>query len=406
MEQASATVFPNNSAPIIDLAPACMIPPKDGASRRIWNLYEVITLHNTHTVLVSQNYLFRGRTEVVPLRSFSFWEKHKSLSALAALLTGKDYWQTRLMAEAHLTPRLLEARSHEPGAIIANFMYSVPLLHFWKGVVTKLIVDTHNFDADFYGSLMANTRNPAKRELCKRAIRLSDRILTELPPDTVMIHVSEDDRNSWCKKRPDLHHHVVENGCSIRPRKNVPDYNSRKKRLIFVGSLSVQMNLTALEYFASVFWPALEGSCEMMVVGSNPSPKLYRLCQKLQWCLHPNVPDDELETLYGQSHFAILPFTSGAGSKLKLLEACGRGIPVLSTSAGAVGTKNLPPLVFVHDDPRAWRNVISETQWLNPDHVALSLEYASQFSWEKLGAKYFQILAEAPITTIPSVRIG
>ena len=91
--------------------------------------------------------------------------------------------------------------------------------------------------------------------------------------------------------------------------------------------------------------------------------------------------------LYERAHFALLPFSYGAGSKLKLFEAVGRGVPVVATLAGAAGLEELPPNVFVSNSPDEWaRHVRTATQFHQPTPSALHA-----LSW-KSSAEQMEIL--------------
>jgi glycosyltransferase involved in cell wall biosynthesis len=89
------------------------------------------------------------------------------------------------------------------------------------------------------------------------------------------------------------------------------------------------------------------------------------MCQENQWMLRPNVSAQELEKLYEAAHFVVLPFSYAAGSKVKLFEAIGRGVPVVSTQAGVTGLQKVPETVFVSNDPQAWSGHIRTTTQFN-----------------------------------------
>ncbi len=237
----------------------------------------------------------------------------------------------------------------------------MPLLKLWRGKSNRLAIETHNYDPDIYGKLREASGNPLLRYLCGQASRFSLQQLASLPKGTMLVHVSDYDAAAYRKHRPDLEHVVIENGCRMAPRPTAPEYGgSAPKQLIFVGSLFAQMNQDALFHFARVYWPALRGSARMRVVGSLPPAAVASLCATEGWELSANVTDAELEQIYSSAHFAIAPFAYGAGSKLKLMEACGRGVPMLTTKGGATGMTNVPPCVHVTDEPKDWKRIVQE----------------------------------------------
>jgi glycosyltransferase involved in cell wall biosynthesis len=211
------------------------------------------------------------------------------------------------------------------------------------------------------------------------------------------MHVSERDSGLYRQLRPDLRHIVVENGTSIRLREVIPDYAGQEKRiLIFVGNLSAKMNYDALKHFATRFWPSLREYAGFRVVGSHPPAHVEKLCETKGWKLYANVSEDCLQRLYSEAHFAALPFAYGEGSKLKLFEACGRGVPALSTHCGVVGVKQLPALVTVSDDPQVWRKRVIETRSLAETELDQLIRFAEEFSWSKLAEKVLNAAQDCP----------
>jgi glycosyltransferase involved in cell wall biosynthesis len=389
-----------SSMRILNLAPHCTIPPKDGADRRAWHLHESLAPVGVDELFVTRNSVADG-DKVAPMPDLgSSWRDRKMLAALAALVSGKNYWEFKMLTPAFLR-EVAGLRPEDFHATIIHFLYSLPLLRQWSGRKMRLLVETHNFDPAIYAGLRDGSRNPLIRYMCDQATRHALRELAALPKGTTMVHVSEADATAYRQISPDLRHVVIENGCRVAPRATTPDYTAAgPKQLIFVGSLSTQMNQDALVNFSRTFWPLLRGAAKLRVVGSNPSSGVSTLCIAEGWELCPNVSDAELESLYTSAHFAVAPFAYGAGSKLKLMEACGRGVPMLSTQAGVTGVAKLPPCVLVTDEAKEWKRLVQE--WVpSPQAVRETLNFAEQVSWPALSARLAKIIADAELVTIP-----
>lgn len=391
----------SQSMRVLNLAPHCTIPPKDGADRRAWHLHESLVQMGVDECFVARNVVANANLEFTPLPGMeSSWRERKGLVALAALATGKSYWQFKMLTPAFLR-ETAGLRPEDFHATIIHFLYSLPLLEQWRGRSMRLLVETHNYDPAIFAGLRDTSRNPLLRYLCEQASRNSLRALAALPKGTTLVHVSEPDAAAYREKRPDLRHEVIENGCRVAPRAAAPDYaTTEPKQLIFVGSLSAQMNQDALVNFSRVYWPSLRGVARMRVVGSMPPSGIATLCIAEGWELCPNVSDAELENFYASAHFAVAPFAYGAGSKLKLMEACGRGVPMLSTQAGVTGMTKIPPCVQVTDEPKGWKRLVQE--WApSPQAVRETLEFAEQVSWPALAARLAKIIADSELVTIP-----
>jgi glycosyltransferase involved in cell wall biosynthesis len=377
---------------IIDLSPQASIPPMDGADKRAWHLYEGMVQAGIQGTFVGRTMLVNGLSPAEPHSPSNSWRERKAITALVALATGQDYWQVK-----HLLPgsrRLATVLAKQPyDLVLISMLYSFPLAESFVKRGIRLVVDTHNYDPAWFGALAAASKNPGLRHLCRRAARNSQRTLTKLPIGTVLVHVSEADANRYRSHRPDLAHVVVENGTTVRPRVKVPSYDAPGKRiLIFVGSLSAQMNQDALRHFATCFWPKLRDVADFRVVGSSPSSGVQKLCQEKGWALHSNVTEEQLKELYEEAHFAVLPFAYGEGSKLKFLEACGRGVPILATRAGLCGFTDYPKLVVASDIPQEWFQCIQTPSDLCPKNSQILVGFAERFSWDNLSDKLLQIL--------------
>jgi hypothetical protein len=82
------------------------------------------------------------------------------------------------------------------------------------------------------------------------------------------------------------------------------------------------------------------------------------------------------------------------------MEACGRGVPILSTQAGVTGMTTTPPCVLVTDEPKDWKRLVQE--WTpTPEAVRATLDFAEQVSWPALSARLAKIIADTELVTIP-----
>jgi hypothetical protein len=384
---------------LLNLAPHCTVPTVDGGARRAWQLQECMVAKGIDSRFIGQNIISdRGKTIPLPGKETG-WRERKDVNALFALLTGQSYWQYKMLRPPYVRA-VAAARQEDFFATIIHFLYSLPLLKLWRGKRMRLIVETHNYDPAIFGHLRDASRNPVLRHLCAQAARVSLRRLQALPAGTTLVHVSQSDSAAYQKLRPDLCHVVIENGCRVVPRATTPDYAAEPKQLIFVGSLYAQMNQDALFNFSRVFWPSLRGIARMRVVGSLPPTVLKSLCAAEGWELCANVTDAELEGFYASAHYAIAPFAYGAGSKLKLMEACGRGVPVLSTPDGVTGVTNLPPCVHVTDEPKEWQRIVQGWSPTTQD-IQQTLDFAGVLCWPSLAGKLIDTVKDSAVVTIP-----
>jgi glycosyltransferase involved in cell wall biosynthesis len=116
--------------------------------------------------------------------------------------------------------------------------------------------------------------------------------------------------------------------------------NGRKESpvVLFVGVLSHPPNTQAANELTERVWPLIKRKvpgAQLIIAGMNPERILAfrRTGDDVQ--VLGFVPD--LNEIYQRTAVVCCPIRSGSGTRIKIIEACGRGIPVVSTKLGAEG---------------------------------------------------------------------
>jgi glycosyltransferase involved in cell wall biosynthesis len=110
------------------------------------------------------------------------------------------------------------------------------------------------------------------------------------------------------------------------------------ENLLFVGSLGYRPNLDGLRWFAEEIWPRLSPifpALRVTVAGAEPGDEVREICLRSGFHLVAN-PED-IRPFYRTATAAIVPLRLGSGSRIKILEAGGCGVPVISTRKGVEG---------------------------------------------------------------------
>ena len=130
--------------------------------------------------------------------------------------------------------------------------------------------------------------------------------------------------------------------CASYPFPGDPRRPRQEDSLLFVGNFQHRPNVEGLRYFTDEIFPRIRArrpTATLTVVGAQASPELERAViasgEKGAVCFRGSVPDIR-EPLSEYAVF-VCPILSGAGVRVKLLEAFSAGIPVVSTSFGAEG---------------------------------------------------------------------
>lgn len=380
---------------IFFFAPIAEWPPKHGGSIRTVRLFEEFCrAFSASGFLIGSNFNYQIEAGHPTITELNASERSKTAAALSSLLQTDHYLKQKQLT-TEIRKRFEETVAEfKPDVLFMSYLYSSVLINCAPNGV-PVFIDTHNNDWEWFGNFKRCTRNPFVARVCDNSLQKTNDFLEALPARTTLMHVSEEDAEAYQQHRNDLTHLVVPNGCDVKPRNKQPDYDDPLSAILFVGSLSSQMNVDALKYFAEKFWPELKADARFTVLGSNPGAEVRHLCEDHGWRLLANADDATLDRAYEEANFAILPFAYGAGSKLKLAEACGRGVPVLSTSAGAKGVTNLPPSVIVSDDPETWSEAVL-TFVLEPPVLSEAIAFSEKHSWRHIANKFAETLTNRP----------
>lgn len=118
-------------------------------------------------------------------------------------------------------------------------------------------------------------------------------------------------------------------------RKRSPETN-----LLWMGGFWWYPNAEAAIWFATEIYPHIKDELVkkniiIHFLGANPPQELMNLSIDQNVIVHGFV--DSIEDILEKSHLLFVPLLSGAGIRVKILEAMANGIPVLSTSKGCEG---------------------------------------------------------------------
>ncbi len=114
-------------------------------------------------------------------------------------------------------------------------------------------------------------------------------------------------------------------------------------RLVFTGTLGYPPNSQGIAWFADHVWPEVLRTvpdAQLDIVGRAPPPSVLALGQRPGITVVGPVP--LMGPYYDRAHAVIVPILTGAGIRVKIVEALAAGRPIVSTSLGWEG---LPDVV-------------------------------------------------------------
>ncbi|MFQ6020333.1 MAG: glycosyltransferase family 4 protein, partial [Dehalococcoidia bacterium] len=109
--------------------------------------------------------------------------------------------------------------------------------------------------------------------------------------------------------------------------------------VLYVGTLSWQPNSQGLRSFLDESYPMLRREMPevgLIVAGAEPPPWLQRLAKREDG-LELVTPVEDAEPLYRRSRVFLETVRGGGGTKVKVLNALARGLPVVATPDGVDG---------------------------------------------------------------------
>jgi polysaccharide biosynthesis protein PslH len=174
---------------------------------------------------------------------------------------------------------------------------------------------------------------------------------------------SHDDLQALQELRPQLSISVVPNVVDtdyIQPA--APDRpDGDLPILLFQGVMDWYPNRDAVEYFANRIFFLIRAACpqvRFVVAGRNPpSDFVQRFSPSHHVEFTGTVPD--MRPYLASASVVVVPLRVGGGTRIKILEACAAGKPIVSTTIGAEGLDLEPGReILIADDPAGFASSV------------------------------------------------
>jgi polysaccharide biosynthesis protein PslH len=186
---------------------------------------------------------------------------------------------------------------------------------------------------------------------------------------------------------------------AIVPRQDKQDFPS----VAFSGTMSYPPNEEAVLHFAGNILPLIRkkfAEIKFYIVGRCPGKEVQRLA-----CSSVFVTGEveNVQDYLSQSNVIVVPIMTGAGMRIKILEAFAMGKAVVSTSLGAEGIAcSDGENIIIADDPREFAEKVcyllenrekAETLGSNARKL-VEMEYDADVVWKKWRKIYDRLLTE------------
>ena len=178
-----------------------------------------------------------------------------------------------------------------------------------------------------------------------------------------------------------------------------PEDPPAEPALIFTGNMRWPPNAEAVRWLLREVWPRVRDrvpSARLLAVGADPPADVAALAgDRVE--VPGRVP--ELEPWFERASIVVIPILSGAGIRLKVLDALASGRAIVSTTMGAEGARvaNGEHLVIA-DDAEAFADAVirlledpAERRRLGANARSLAEE---RYDWRALGDRFEALLRE------------
>ncbi|MGE3840913.1 MAG: glycosyltransferase family 4 protein [Vicinamibacterales bacterium] len=293
-----------------------------------------------------------GTVDTVPLRRSRMRDVQAGLNSLIGgtpFLIQRD----RMPAMSARLEQLLASDSFD--AVHADQLWMAPYASACN--VGLKVLDQHNAVFKVPERLARHHPNPVVRTLLRReAARLEAFEHETCESFDRVVWVSADDREAFPfdGRHPHAQHAVIP--IAVDPLERQPVSRTTPFRVTFLGGMHWPPNAEGARWFAEHCWPRIAQEVPdavLTVIGKGRLSDLAGRGAANRVVVTGYVAD--LERYLAETAVFIVPLLTGAGMRVKILDAWCWGVPVVSTAIGAEGIQvHHGDNILVADEPEAF----------------------------------------------------
>lgn len=372
---------------ILFLTSKPIFPSVDGGCRASLNFLQLLLSggHDVKNITIStQKHPFNAKEFPKDLRERiqpnHIWidTSIKFSNALLSLIKGTSYNYERFNKQKWSDLVLNEITSSEYDVIILDGLYSTgPIEKIRSKFAGKIFLRAHNVEYKIWSQLSEHTNNPFKKwyysKLSKHLKKVEHRIYSLIDG---IISITSIDENIFKKEFvPKVTITIPYTQPEVKPKKT---YTSAD--IFHLGSMNWEPNLEAVRILKTEIFPKIREalpSTILKIAGSHMDVKDFDDPEK---GVEAVGFIEDLEDWYQTEGIFVSPIQSGSGVRIKILEAMNHGIPVITTTLGALGI------------PQDGQIIIAES---NDEIIEKAIALASNESLRKeLGQKAAQFMRD------------
>jgi glycosyltransferase involved in cell wall biosynthesis len=234
--------------------------------------------------------------------------------------------------------RRLSERSFD--AVHVDQLWMAPYVHRCAGIALR-VLDQHNAVFRVPERLAANRTNPLVRTLLRYETRKMERYERRTFDDFGhVVWVSDEDRQAFPALNGAASHQVIP--IAVDTKSRTPIRRSCPFRVTFLGGIHWPPNAEGVRWFARHAWPHVlraVPNAVLTVVGKGSVGTLGTNTTASNVVVTGYLSDTELSQVLVETAVFVVPLLTGAGMRVKILDAWSWGLPIVSTTVGAEGVR-------------------------------------------------------------------
>jgi glycosyltransferase involved in cell wall biosynthesis len=220
----------------------------------------------------------------------------------------------------------------------------------WGKLNIPICLEMHDVEATLKKYLGFSPKEIKEAEkITKDACFLADQIVCMTPLDFKQIT-----EKSFANKKKVI---ILPNPVDT---KEFPFYGPNLKflNIIFVGNMFYWPNNNAVKFIINKIYPQLKNQKDLKIYFVGMFPKYLKRANKNKQIIFTGSVNN-LNKYFKKASIALCPVKEGSGMKVKILNYCSAGLPIITTTIGASGYEKIKSLI-IEDDIEKYIDIIND----------------------------------------------
>lgn len=204
-----------------------------------------------------------------------------------------------------------------------------------------VVYRAHNVEGDLWSTAASKTKNIIIQKLLLWQGRKMTRLEMGLISRAKKVWcIAEEDlkRFNTLDGNPKNNLELIPVGLEFKKAPHIDkNQSSSRIKFLFLGKMDWAPNKDGLKWFLEEIWPEVDTTrFELQIVGSGDSSWGLELFKAPGVKFFGFVKD--LEAVYAECDFSIIPIRYGSGTRIKVIESISKNVPIVSTEMGVQGS--------------------------------------------------------------------